>query len=103
MWNGAGDNNSAFLTQHTDEKTEAYTMAASQMIPFGEWVRTAEFMIWKKKGHIAHDYPDKKDEPRGNGQYNDRRGGGNNDRHGGGNRSGRCNQCDHRSQQTQDD
>ena len=62
---------SAFLAQFTDETTELYAMAARQLIPFDEWMKTAECRICKKKGHIVPDYLDKNDKPRGSGRYND--------------------------------
>ena len=52
-WNGAGDNGSTFLTQYADETAEAHALAARNLIPFDEWVKTAECRICKKKGHIA--------------------------------------------------
>ena len=101
-WNGAGDNGSAFLTQYADETAEAHALAARNLIPFDEWVKTAECRICKKKGHIAPKCPDR-DTTRGNGRQNDQRGGGNNDRRSDGNQRGRGNQRDHRSQKTRED
>ena len=101
-WNGAGDNSSAFPTWFTDETAEAHAMAARHLIPFDEWVKTAECRICKKKGHIAPKCPDR-DNARGNGRQNDQRGGGNNDQRGDGNQRGCGNQRGHRSQKTQED
>jgi len=106
-WGGVGHNNSAFVTQITDEDSyDAYAMAArDHKLPYDEWLKNAICRICKEKSHVAPKCPKRSN---GNGRTYDRRGGDGRGRGGGSHHHshggrGRGAGDHHRSQRTKEE